>query len=76
MCLFAGTWSGAVLLEILTMPLLSRIVSKGMLALIVVVLIYCLAICSALLGVFLKMPEGNPASPFDDPFFNDEPTVC
>jgi hypothetical protein len=69
--LFAGTWSGAVLLEIFNMPLLSQVVSKGSLRLIAVTLIYSLAICCTFVGLFY-----NAALVLDEPFYEIDPTVC
>jgi hypothetical protein len=77
MCLFAGTWSGAVLLEIFNMPLLSQVVSKGVLPLIVLTLVYSLAICCTFVGLFLKdNGDNNPALGLNEPFYELDPTVC
>lgn len=57
------------------MPILSRVVSKGVLPLIAVVLVYTLAICCAFIGLYVNNPISNPASGSDETFYDNDPTV-
>ncbi len=63
------------MLEVFEMPKLSRVISKSVLPLIVLVLLYSLAICCTFLGLFLKNPSTNPAVASGEPFYDHDPTV-